>query len=142
MARFCLSTEVAPIQWCLYHGETETGITTMLMDDGYNTAESFTPIHLLDNAQDLAQRLAQLGADLLWKPQRTSGNSTIPQEESQATYAPLIQKQDYCWTGLDPRSRYTTKSEVFFQLCYLSRRVAENSWPLGSALTDSTGIGN
>jgi methionyl-tRNA formyltransferase len=24
----------APIQWCLYHGETETGITTMLMDAG------------------------------------------------------------------------------------------------------------
>ena len=27
----------APIQWCLYHGETETGMTTMLMDAGMDT---------------------------------------------------------------------------------------------------------
>ena len=59
----------APIQWCLYHGETETGITTMLMDAGMDTGamllKAFTPIHLLDTAQDVAQRLAELGADLL-----------------------------------------------------------------------------
>ncbi|NEQ21603.1 MAG: methionyl-tRNA formyltransferase, partial [Microcoleus sp. SIO2G3] len=49
----------APIQWCLYHGETETGITTMLMDAGMDTGamllKAYTPIQLLDNAHQLAQ---------------------------------------------------------------------------------------
>lgn len=92
----------APIQWCLYHGETETGITTMLMDAGMDTGamllKAFTPIHLLDNAQDLAQTLAELGGDLLvetlLKLEREE-IQPIPQDASQATYAPLIQKQDY-----------------------------------------------
>lgn len=61
----------APIQWCLYHGEVETGITTMLIDAGMDTGamllKAYTPIHLLDNAQDLAQKLAKLGANLLGK---------------------------------------------------------------------------
>jgi methionyl-tRNA formyltransferase len=59
----------APIQWSLYHGETETGITTMQMDAGMDTGpmllKASTPIHLLDNALDLAGRLSQMTADLL-----------------------------------------------------------------------------
>jgi methionyl-tRNA formyltransferase len=59
----------APIQWCLYHGETETGITTMLMDAGMDTGamllKAYTPVQLLDNAHQLAQTLANSGADLL-----------------------------------------------------------------------------
>jgi len=42
----------------------ETGINDVNgCGDGYggNLLKAFTPIHLLDNAQDLAQRLAQLG---------------------------------------------------------------------------------
>lgn len=92
----------APIQWCLYHGETETGITTMLMDAGMDTGAMLlnaqTPIQLLNNAQDLANTLANLGADLLretllkLEQQRIQ---PIPQDGVQATYAPLIKKQDY-----------------------------------------------
>ena len=92
----------APIQWCIYRGETETGITTMLMDAGMDTGamllKAFTLIQLLDNAQDLAARLASLAQDLLvetlLKLERQE-IQPIPQDESQATYAPLIQKQDY-----------------------------------------------
>jgi methionyl-tRNA formyltransferase len=92
----------APIQWCLYHGERETGITTMLMDAGMDTGamllKTYTPIHLLDNTQDLAQRLATLGADLLvetlLKLERQE-IQPIPQNDAEATYAPLIKKQDY-----------------------------------------------
>ncbi|WP_250125215.1 methionyl-tRNA formyltransferase [Chroococcidiopsis sp. CCMEE 29] len=92
----------APIQWCLYHGEVETGITTMLIDAGMDTGamllKAYTPIHLLDNAQDLAQKLAKLGANLLGetllKLERQE-IQPIPQDSSQATYAPMIQKQDY-----------------------------------------------
>ncbi|MEH2456877.1 methionyl-tRNA formyltransferase [Nostoc sp.] len=95
----------APIQWCLYNGEKETGITTMLMDVGMDTGAMLqiatTPIGLLDNAQDLADRLAALGGDLLvetlLKLERQE-IQPIPQDNLAATYAPLIKKQDY---GLD-----------------------------------------
>ncbi|MEH2455089.1 methionyl-tRNA formyltransferase [Nostoc sp.] len=95
----------APIQWCLYNGERETGITTMLMDVGMDTGAMLqiatTPIELLDNAQDLAERLAVIGGDLLvetlLKLERQE-IQPIAQDNLAATYAPLIQKQDY---GLD-----------------------------------------
>ncbi|MEH2255945.1 methionyl-tRNA formyltransferase [Nostoc sp.] len=92
----------APIQWCLYNGERETGITTMLMDVGMDTGAMLqiatTPIGLLDNAQDLADRLATIGGDLLvetlLKLERKE-IQPIPQDNLAATYAPLIQKPDY-----------------------------------------------
>ncbi len=92
----------APIQWCLYNGESETGITTMLMDAGMDTGAMLqiatTPIGLLDSAQDLADRLAAIGGDLLvetlLKLERQE-IQPIPQDNLAATYAPLIQKQDY-----------------------------------------------
>jgi methionyl-tRNA formyltransferase len=92
----------APIQWSIYNGETETGITTMLMDEGMDTGDmllkAYTPIGLLDNAYQLAATLAELGADLaietLLKLEKQE-LTPIPQDNSQATYAPLIQKFDY-----------------------------------------------
>ncbi len=92
----------APIQWCLYHGESRTGMTTMLMDIGMDTGamllKSHQPIDLLTNAQDLAAALAQQAADLMIQtlPQLVSGSLTpIAQEGAAATYAPLIKKPDY-----------------------------------------------
>ncbi len=92
----------APIQWCLYNGEKETGITTMLMDAGMDTGamllKATTPIRLLDNAQDLAQRLCVIGGDLLVETLFKLENreiAPVPQDEAEATYAPLIQKHNY-----------------------------------------------
>ncbi len=92
----------APIQWCLYNGEKETGITTMLMDAGMDTGamllKATTPIDLLDNAYVLAEKLATTGADLLVETllKLERGEiQPIPQDNSQATYAPLIKKEDY-----------------------------------------------
>jgi methionyl-tRNA formyltransferase len=92
----------APIQWSLYHGEAETGITTMLMNAGMDTGpmllEARTPIDLLDNFDDLAARLAPIGADLLTETLLKLDEGTIrpvPQDDTQATYAPLIKKEDY-----------------------------------------------
>lgn len=119
----------APIQWCLYHGEAETGITTMLMDAGMDTGamllKAYTPIPRLDNAQDLAQTLTELGADLLvetlTKLERQEVQP-IPQDGSQATYAPLIQKADFCldWS----RSALELHNQVrgFFPNCVASFR--------------------
>ena len=92
----------APIQWSLYHGDDITGITTMLMDAGMDTGAMLltatTPISLLDNAHTVADRLAQLSADLLVTTlqQLDAGKlDAQPQNPDDATYAPLIQKQDY-----------------------------------------------
>ncbi|WAL58733.1 methionyl-tRNA formyltransferase [Thermocoleostomius sinensis] len=92
----------APIQWSLYHGETETGITTMLMDAGMDTGamllKATTPIALLDNALDVAKTLSTQAADLLVETLLGLEQGTIdaiPQDNEQATYAPLIQKSDY-----------------------------------------------
>lgn len=92
----------APIQWCIYRGETETGITTMLMDAGMDTGamllKATTPIGLFDHAIDLAQTLSHITADLLVKTLlglAEGSISPIPQDNDQATYAPLIQKEDY-----------------------------------------------
>jgi methionyl-tRNA formyltransferase len=90
----------APIQWCLYNGEAETGITTMLMDAGMDTGAMLliakTPILPFDTANDLAIRLSTIGADLLVETLlKFSEISPIPQENEQATYAPLIKKLDY-----------------------------------------------
>jgi methionyl-tRNA formyltransferase len=92
----------APIQWCLYNGEKETGITTMLMDAGMDTGAilltATTSIELWDNAQDVAQRLSVIGGDLLIETLlklELQEVKPIPQDNLAATYAPLIQKQDY-----------------------------------------------
>ncbi|MBV6621984.1 MAG: methionyl-tRNA formyltransferase [Rivularia sp. (in: Bacteria)] len=92
----------APIQWCLHNGEEETGITTMLMDAGMDTGamllKATTSIGLLDNSQDLAEKLASMGADLLVETLiklQKKEIEPIPQDNSQATYAPLIKKEDY-----------------------------------------------
>lgn len=92
----------APIQWCLYHGEKETGITTMLMDAGMDTGamllKAETPIALLDNSLDLAKNLSVLGADLLIETLLKLQHQEIqpiPQDNSIATYASLIKKPDY-----------------------------------------------
>ena len=92
----------APIQWCLYNGENQTGITTMLMDAGMDTGAMLltatTSVGLVDNAQDLADRLAVIGADLLVETLLKLQHQEIepiPQDNSEATYAPLIKKEDY-----------------------------------------------
>lgn len=92
----------APIQWCLHNGEEETGNTTMLMDAGMDTGpmllKATTPIGLLDNSHELAEKLASIGADLLVETLIKLQNKEIEpqtQDNSQATYAPLIKKEDY-----------------------------------------------
>lgn len=119
----------APIQWCLYNGETETGMTTMLMDIGMDTGamllKSHQPIDLFTTAHDLAVALSQQSAELIVKtlPQLASGTITpIPQDAAQATYASLIQKHDY---ELDwQRSALALHNQVrgFYPSCFTQFR--------------------
>jgi methionyl-tRNA formyltransferase len=115
----------APIQWSLYNGESETGITTMLMDAGMDTGPMLlnakTPIDLLENAQNLADRLAQISADLLVETLIKFDRQEIqpcPQDQAMASHARLIQKEDY---GLDwSRSALALHNQVrgFYPNCF------------------------
>ena len=114
----------APIQWSLYHGEAETGITTMLMNAGMDTGpmllKAQTPIALLDNFDTLAERLAPIGADLLIETLLKFNQQTIqpmPQDDTQATYAPLIKKEDY-WLDWS-RSAIALHNQIrgFYPVC-------------------------
>ncbi|MEG3973377.1 methionyl-tRNA formyltransferase [Microcoleus sp. herbarium8] len=92
----------APIQRCLFDGEKETGITTMLMDAGMDTGamllKSFAGISLLDNADSLGDRLADVGADLLVETLillRDGKVDAVVQDDAEATYAPMIKAADF-----------------------------------------------
>ncbi|MGB5962458.1 MAG: methionyl-tRNA formyltransferase [Coleofasciculaceae cyanobacterium] len=119
----------APIQWCLYRGETETGITTMLMDAGMDTGamllKAYTPIKILDNADDLAKNLTSLGADLLIETLlklEQKEIEPIPQAEPEATYAPLINKPDFCLNWSRTALELHNQVRGFFPNCVASFR--------------------
>ena len=91
----------APIQWVIINGETETGVTTMLMDKGLDTGEIFltrkTPVTPDDTAATLHDRLALDGADVLKNTLRGLENKSIrpiSQQHALATYAPMLYKKD------------------------------------------------
>ena len=91
----------APIQWALINGESETGVTTMLMDEGMDTGtillQEAVPILPEETAGELSVRLAEVGADLLIKTLREwTDNRIIPraQDDPAATMAPMLTKED------------------------------------------------
>ena len=119
----------APIQWCLHNGESETGITTMLMDAGMDTGamllKAITPIELLDNAQDLSEKLSLMGADLLVETLtkfQSQEIKPISQDESKATYAPLIKKSDYCLDWSKSAIELHNKIRGFYPNCVATFR--------------------
>lgn len=91
----------APIQWAIVNRETETGVTTMLMDEGLDTGDillvSRTEIRKNDTAATLHDRLAGMGADLIVQTLRGLASGTLTpsaQEPAKASYAPMLKKED------------------------------------------------
>lgn len=91
----------APIHWALINGDTETGVTTMLMDKGLDTGDILMtarePILPEDTTGSLQNRLARLGAGLLLQTLEgfeTDALRRTAQDHDQATYAPLLKKND------------------------------------------------
>jgi methionyl-tRNA formyltransferase len=91
----------APVQWAVINGETKTGITTMLMDEGMDTGpmllQGELDISLDDTAGTLAPRMAELGGQLLIKTiAQLKAGTLVPkrQDDEQATMAPLLKKED------------------------------------------------
>ena len=93
----------APIQWAIINGEKKTGVTTMLMNKGLDTGDILlkdeTEILQDDTSSILHNRLAEMGAKLLIKTLKkieSDGLKPVPQDDKQATYAPLLKKKDGC----------------------------------------------
>ena len=91
----------APIQWAIAQGETVTGVTTMLLNEGLDTGDILLQKEMTlqsdDTAVTFAPRLSELGADLLIETLRGLEDKTItpiPQDHSQATLAPILKKED------------------------------------------------
>jgi len=91
----------APINWAIINGEKETGITTMLMDEGMDTGDILLTerVEIQDNdtTDSVYEKLKDIGANLLIKT--ISGLKKgmvrpIDQDDSYATYAPMLKKED------------------------------------------------
>jgi methionyl-tRNA formyltransferase len=91
----------APIHWALINGETETGCTVFLLDEGMDTGmilgQEKTAVGQLETTGDLYDRLKVMGAGLLVRTVDRIADGTHavqPQENARATRAPKIQPED------------------------------------------------
>jgi methionyl-tRNA formyltransferase len=91
----------APIQWAVANGETETGVTTMLLDAGLDTGNTLLfhslPIGPDTTSPELYPQLSQIGANLLLQTLSCLEQGTIhplPQDNATATLAPILTRED------------------------------------------------
>ncbi len=89
----------APLHWAVIKGEKETGVTTMHMNEGLDTGDMIfkgaIPVADSDNTGLVHDKLAQVGGELLvatLKALEEGVAPRVPQEEQNATYAPLLNK--------------------------------------------------
>jgi methionyl-tRNA formyltransferase len=157
----------APIQWSLIEGDPETGVGIMAMEAGLDTGpvllERAIPIGLLENAQQLGERLAGLTAELLVaalprieaagpgaEGDRLERLQVRPQGEEGLTYARLLRKDDCAidWhqpalsihrrvMGLYPGAHTSWRGQRLKLLCTepLVQRLADQLTPEGAALS-------
>lgn len=91
----------APIQWAIASGETVSGVTTMLLNEGLDTGDILLqrelPIGPDENAMGYGERLSTVGAELMVKTLAgLESGSIVPQrqDDSRASLAPLLKKED------------------------------------------------
>ncbi|MCS7292757.1 MAG: methionyl-tRNA formyltransferase [Gloeomargarita sp. SKYBB_i_bin120] len=113
----------APIQWALYHGETETGVTTMQMDVGMDTGpillQRAVPVDLFTTLPELWTRLAQLTAELLVETlHRLPTLTPLSQDDSQASYAPLLRPEHYVLDWRRPALALHNQVRGFYPECF------------------------
>jgi methionyl-tRNA formyltransferase len=88
----------APIQAAIWAGDTETGVTTMYMDEQLDHGDIILQrreaIRPDDTSATLHDRLARLGAELLVETLRLPDRPRRRQDERLVTYAPKLTKAD------------------------------------------------
>ena len=110
----------APVARAIEAGDSSTGVTIMQMDEGLDTGpildQSSLPISDTDTSQTLHDRLAALGAErMLGTLERlASGNITAhPQDETLASYARKLKKEEAWLDWAEPASRLDRKIRAF-----------------------------
>ena len=91
----------APIQWAIAHGDAETGVSLMVMDEGLDTgpvlAMKRLPITPDETSASLHVKLAALGGDVLREslPAYLRGDlKPVPQPSEGVVLAPIIEKDE------------------------------------------------
>ena len=91
----------APVNWALIRGHERTGVTTFSlidrMDAGPIYAQEKTDLRADETAEELRDRLAEIGAGLVLRTLEmlTHGRATVrEQDENHATRAPRLSKAD------------------------------------------------
>ena len=91
----------APINWAIINRETRTGVTTMQVEAGLDTGPILlkreVEIGADETAPELAARLAEIGAPFVAETLRGLERGKLkaqPQDNSQATFAHLLKKED------------------------------------------------
>lgn len=90
----------APINWAVVNGEAESGVTIMEvahdLDAGDILAQARTPIGPDETAEDLHDRLAVMGGELLAETVAGIADGTAvrtPQDHEKATLAPMLSRK-------------------------------------------------
>jgi methionyl-tRNA formyltransferase len=91
----------APVQWAVIHGERETGVAIMQLDEGMDTGpvllERRVAIEPEETAGELLARLAPIGAAALLEAIDAIAAGTaraMPQDHARASHAPMLAKTD------------------------------------------------
>jgi methionyl-tRNA formyltransferase len=91
----------APINWAIVRDEGVTGVTTMLMDEGMDTGDMLLKREVAieddDTGETLSRKLSIVGGELLAETLALLEEGKLSpekQDETLATYAPIIKKED------------------------------------------------
>jgi methionyl-tRNA formyltransferase len=91
----------APINWAIANGETQTGVTSMRIDAGMDTGaillQEKIDIAPEETAPELAASMSEAGAPLMLDTLRGLSEAKLtarPQNNAEASYAPLLKKED------------------------------------------------
>lgn len=110
----------APVQHALLDGQTVTGVTTFVIDQGMDTGplllSAEVPIQPDEDAGQLTARLAEVGARLTVETLDAVEAGTInprPQPETGATLAPKLRPEEACLDWTAPASRVVNAVRAF-----------------------------
>lgn len=91
----------APVQWSVIHGDAETGVAIMQLDEGMDTGpvllEKRVAIDPDETSGELLARLAPIGAAALLEAITGLGAGSLPavaQDHARASHAPMLAKTD------------------------------------------------
>ena len=89
----------APVNWAIVRGESASGVTTMLIDEGLDTGpillQRAAPIEEGETAPQLLERLSHTGAELLSETLTRLGQiEPRAQRNEDATHAPILRRED------------------------------------------------